>query len=275
MTTPLDRIRLAVAVLAAVSLVPPAARAGVGVALSPASATVAPGSEFTIEVVVPAAGSAFNGFDAVIAYDPAALTFLPESPTTLQQGCLMTGACSAACGNTFHRFSAAGDSVAVNDVLLCNQISLTGPGTIYRLRFLASNSPQVTTLSIRRASFYNAGLFVLPVTRSGATIGIGISLDAPESARGAATSITAAPNPGRGPISLRIRSEFAGRQSLELMDVAGRTVRRFDASFASPGERVLEWDGRDASGAPAPAGVYLARLDAAGRVRFARILLLR
>src|SRR5512143_2432122 len=93
------------------------AHAGVEVALSPASLTVTPGSEFDLEIRVTSAGSSFNGFDAVVGYDPAALTFLPASPLSLQQGCLMTGECSAACGNTFHQFSSGGDSLRVNDVL--------------------------------------------------------------------------------------------------------------------------------------------------------------
>src|SRR5512145_2614324 len=121
-------------VLLALCAVSPA-HAAVRVALTPALQTVAPGSDFDVFVDVTEAGSAFNGFDLVVGYDPAALTFLPLSPTTLQQGCLMTGACSGACGNTFHVFGAAGDSLAVSDVLLCNQFSLTGPGRIYKLRF--------------------------------------------------------------------------------------------------------------------------------------------
>src|SRR5262249_45547425 len=83
--------------------------------------------------------SAFLGFHAVVDFAPAALPLLPASPTTLQQGCLMTGACSAACGNTFHTFTAAGDTAAMSDILICNQITLTGPGHLYQLRFHASS----------------------------------------------------------------------------------------------------------------------------------------
>jgi len=60
-------------------------------------------AEFDLELRVTQAGSAFNGFDADVSFDPSAITFVPLSPTSLQQGSLMT----SACGNTFHRFTAS------------------------------------------------------------------------------------------------------------------------------------------------------------------------
>src|SRR5262245_24090919 len=70
------------------------ARAGVSLSFTPPTLTVAPGAQFDLELTVYPAGSNFNGFDATVAYNPAALTLVPLSPTTQQQGCLMTGACS-------------------------------------------------------------------------------------------------------------------------------------------------------------------------------------
>src|SRR5438445_13890395 len=58
---------------------------GVKVALLPATQTVAPGAEFDLSMEVTVAGSAFNGFDAYIGYDPAALTLIPLSPISLQE----------------------------------------------------------------------------------------------------------------------------------------------------------------------------------------------
>src|SRR5689334_9098007 len=152
------------------------AAAAVSVGLTPASQTVTPGTDFDLFFDSISAGASFNGFDAVISYDPAALTFVPLAPTSLQQGCLMTGSCSAACGSTFHLFNAAGDSLSVSDVLLCDQTFLTGPGHLYKLRFHASSTPQITHVRIRRTSFYNAGVFVTPVSTADAVIGIGITL---------------------------------------------------------------------------------------------------
>src|SRR5436190_23939472 len=97
-------IAFALAALVALASTASPARAAVSVGLTPASQTVTPGTDFDLFIDITSAGSAFNGFDAVVTFNPAALTFLPLAPTTLQQGCLMTGSCSSACGSTFHLF---------------------------------------------------------------------------------------------------------------------------------------------------------------------------
>src|SRR5262249_57742701 len=83
------------ALCAALGLAAPPARAAINVGLVPATQTVTPGSDFDLFIDVTSAGSAFNGFDAVVSFAPAALTFVPLVPSTSQQGCLMTGGCSA------------------------------------------------------------------------------------------------------------------------------------------------------------------------------------
>src|SRR6185503_17145494 len=99
-TTRLRDVGFALGLLAAPVLAGPA-RASVTVALQTASASVAPGADFDVDVTVTQAGSAFNAFDAVVGFDPAALTFVQLAPLSLQEGALMTGAC----GNRFHQFN--------------------------------------------------------------------------------------------------------------------------------------------------------------------------
>ena len=124
---------------------------GVTVALLPTQ-QVAPGATFDVYIQVTQAGSVFNGFDAVIGYDPAALTFVPGSN---EEGPYMTGAC----GNTFHVFRAGAGRDTITDVLLCAGVSLPGPGQLYKLRFQASMTPQVTEVRfLPGLQFYNAGL---------------------------------------------------------------------------------------------------------------------
>lgn len=243
---------------------------GVQAALTPASQNVAPGAEFDIDIAVTQAGSAFNGFEAVVGYNPAALTFLQASPVSQQRGCLMTGACSAACGNTFHTFSAAGDSLKTSLSLLCDQISLTGPGQIYRLHFKASNTAQVTSLTIRRASFYNAGLLVTPVSLTGCTVAIGVNLDAPLPSH-AGLQLRAEPNPFRNAVQLTVESEFAGAQDLRVLDLQGRTIRVLATGPGSAGARQVVWDGTNESGGHVPVGIYLVRLRIGDRVRLTRV----
>lgn len=265
--TPLVAVACA---LAACLLVAPA-MAGVKVGLTPASQTVSPGTDFDVFVDVTQAGSNFNGYDVVVSYDPAALTFLPLAPTSSQQGCLMTGGCSAACGNTFHVFNAAGDSLSVNNVLLCNGISLTGPGHLYKLRFHASNTVQITQVQIRRANFYNAGLFVTPVERAGCTIGIGVTLGVGERTSLATDGIRVEPNPSRGHVRFSPMDAAQGFDELDVVDPQGRLVRHLEPASAATS---LVWDGRDAAGKRMPPGLYLARAKRGPRLWTARVVLL-
>lgn len=253
----------------------PAAAQGVRVALTPAQQTVAPGSEFDVDVQVTQAGSAFNGFTVVVAYDPAALTFVPLAPLTSQQGCLMTGGCSAACGNTFHEFAAGGDSVRATSVLVCNLIALSGPGQVYRLRFRASNTLQITELSFRQARFVNAGLLVTPVLSTGCRVGIGISLDAPTPATTERSDLSAEPNPSSSRVGLTFAASAPGVPDIAVVDVLGRTVRRLEAGRLDRGTHRVVWDGRDDSGQRLPAGVYLVRLRMNGKLQQTRVTLLR
>jgi hypothetical protein len=253
------------------------ARAQVSVRLGTPPITVSPGAEFDLDLLVTAAGSAFNGFDATITYDPSVLTFMPASPISNQQGCLMTGGCSVACGTTFHQFTGGtSDSLNITDVLLCDQTSITGPGQLYRLHFKASSIPQTTHVRFRRAGFYNAGLIVTPVSTSDADIGIGLVAgvgDGPGVST--ALSMRTSPEPARGPVTLAITSAGSGAQTVEIHDVTGRLVRRLTGGWQPSGTRLLLWDGRDDGGAPLPSGVYLATARSAGVVARAHVTLLR
>ncbi len=265
---------LAVALLALT--VTTAARAGsIAVALGTSPMIVAPGAEFDLDVHVTDSNSHFNGFDAVITFDPAALTFMPASPLSSQQGCLMTGACSAACGNTFHNFSAAGDSLKVSDVILCDQVSVVGPGQVYRLHFKASNVQQTTYVRFRRVGFYDAGLRISRVTPTDATVLITNGAAVGDASPAAALTLTASPEPARGPVRFAITARASGPQTVELHDVSGRLVRRLSAGWQPAGARSLAWDGRDEDGAPVPAGVYLATVRTVDGIARTRVTLLR
>ncbi len=254
-----------------------AARAqGITTELHPAIGSVAPGAEFDVDLVVPVAGANFNGFHATFGYDPAALTFLQASPVSAQQGCLMTGACSNACGQTFHLFSAAGDSLCVDLSLMCDQIALSSPGQLYRLHFRASNTDQATYVTTRSATFLNAGRFVNPVTTASSRIVIGSPAGVETGAGGPpALRIRAEPNPARGPVALSLASPRDGVQDVDVLDLSGRMVRRLSAGWQPRGSRQLAWDGADADGARVPAGVYLVRLRASGLLALARVAMIR
>jgi hypothetical protein len=244
---------------------------GVHVALTPSASEVSPGAVFDLELTLTQAGGAINGFDAVIGFDPAALTFIPLAPTTLQQGALMTGAC----GNMFHRFTQEPGKLTIADVMLCAGVSVTGPGQVYRLRFLASNTPQITYVTfLPGLQFYNAGLFVNPAVSTDAVIGIGTSLDAGSGPRGR-FSLEVKPNPARAGTSFVIELDRPAPVRVRVLDVRGRSIRRFEDTAAVAGSRTLRWDGLDAAGRRVPAGMYIVMLEADGRTLTRRLSLVR
>jgi photosystem II stability/assembly factor-like uncharacterized protein len=68
------------------------------------------------------------------------------------------------------------------------------------------------------------------------------------------------PNPSRGAVRLSLELPTATTVEAAIYDVSGRRVSALDSGPSAAGRRMLTWDGRDASGSPAPAGVYFARV---------------
>jgi hypothetical protein len=78
--------------------------------------------------------------------------------------------------------------------------------------------------------------------------------------------LRAIPNPARvgGGVELRVPAPVTGRFDVSLFDVEGRLVRTMSGSGVDV--RAVRWDGRANDGTPVPAGVYVARWEAGGRV---------
>lgn len=249
------------------ALAPCAGAQGVQVAITPADSTVAPGSEFVLRIEVTASGSPFNAYDAVIGFDPGALTFLPASPLGLQEGAYMKNAC----GSTFHRFITGPDSLLLNHSLLCNELALLGPGVVYKLRFRAALTPQTTAVHFRLVQFYNAGFFVNPTVPADAVVRIGVvSATATPPTEGPAR-VRAAPNPCNPGTVLHLWPGASGEQTVRIRDVAGHVLRVLQRGTFGAVQRSLTWDGRDAQGRRLASGVYLVEIEtpagrAAGRV---------
>jgi hypothetical protein len=84
------------------------------------------------------------------------------------------------------------------------------------------------------------------------------------------------PNPFGRSVELRYVVTAAGTEAtLSIFDVGGRHVRTFRPGIVAAGRHRETWDGRDARGAPAPAGVYLCRLRAGGTERAIKLYLAR
>jgi hypothetical protein len=80
---------------------------------------------------------------------------------------------------------------------------------------------------------------------------------------------------GGGRPQLVLAGPGAAQVRLELFDLQGRRVRRLLDAGLPAGERQFAWDGQDEQGHRCAAGLYFARLTAAGARCEARVLLLR
>lgn len=243
---------------------------GVHVGLVPADTIVTPGATFELHLEVTQAGSSFNAYDAVVTYDPAALTFLQMAPLVQQEGSGMRGVC----GNTFHIFTARNDSLIITHVLLCANQFLTGPTRLYNLRFRASTTEQVTMVRIATIQFFRAGFFVNPAFTSPARVQIGTASDAMP-APVPKLQIGAAPNPFNPSTTVRVDAPSEGWQRLTVCDVAGRRLRLLQEGRFVAGTRRVIWDGRADSGQALPSGVYVLHLETPRAAVAGRVVLVR
>jgi hypothetical protein len=237
--------------------------ADVHVAILPSPLIVQPGEIFDVAVTITEQGAPFNGYDAIVGYDPAVLTFLQRSQAE-QEGPLMTQACA----NRFHVFNAnaAQGRLSISHVLLCAGVSVTGPGAVYRLRFQAgAQAAGTTTLALLDGTaLYLAGNYVTPVFMENATIQIGGSTSAPTPAA-SGLALRAAPNPFNPCTTLAFVAAAPEPARLALYDARGQLVRVLLDEVVPAGSRSVNWDGTDSTGRPVAAGVYLARLDVGGQ----------
>ena len=80
------------------------------------------------------------------------------------------------------------------------------------------------------------------------------------------------PNPARGDVALTLELPAAAHLEVGIYDVTGRLVRALHRGAAPAGPFALRWDGADAAGRHAPAGLYFARARAAGASAQARLV---
>ncbi len=84
------------------------------------------------------------------------------------------------------------------------------------------------------------------------------------------------PNPFNPTTTIAYELPAPATVTLAVYDAAGRRVRTLVAGeFVAAGHHEVAWDGRDAGGRLAAAGVYLCRLRAGAAVRTQRMTLLK
>ena len=87
--------------------------------------------------------------------------------------------------------------------------------------------------------------------------------------------LPAAPNPAAGPRELRFQLGRREPVRLEVVDLQGRVVRRLVSGTLEAGAHAYSWDGRNGSGRPVAAGIYLQRLVTAGGPESGKIVVTR
>ena len=238
------------------------AQARVTLALTSPHPIVAPGDSFYVQGEILSADSSFNAFDLIVHYDPAMVTFVQAVPLASQMGSLMTGAC----GTQFHLFNAYSDSAVTDVSLLCSQTFVTGPGTIYKLKFRAKTTLGSAAFQVGASTrFYRAGIIVSDVFTQGVTIRIGDPLVAPGPGAREGSYLLEAPrpNPVRGaePAVVEYSLPAPARVRIEVFDLQGRRATALDVGDSPAGRSLVRW------GVPGlAAGRYELRLVADGRV---------
>ncbi|MGH7742360.1 MAG: Kelch repeat-containing protein, partial [Candidatus Eiseniibacteriota bacterium] len=83
------------------------------------------------------------------------------------------------------------------------------------------------------------------------------------------------PNPSRESSAIDFEVPSQSHVRLAVYDLAGRQVRLIEDAPFAPGRYTRHWDGTDAAGTSAPAGVYFLKLEAPGASLHAKLVRLR
>ena len=78
-------------------------------------------------------------------------------------------------------------------------------------------------------------------------------------------TLSAAPNPAHGKVTVRYAIPAGGHANVTVFDRSGRLVKNLFSGTAGPGQNRMSWDMTDNQGRRVAAGVYFCRLAAAGQ----------
>jgi hypothetical protein len=138
------------------------------------------------------------------------------------------------------------------------------PTDLIRVRFVAADLPQGGAATVEAGIddliAWDQASVVVEVP--GARPAAGLAFRAPR------------PNPTSGEVTLSLELPSPGQVEVGIFDLGGRRVRTLHRGPAEAGMLHMKWDGRDASGRTAAAGLYFVRAFQAGReahTRFVRV----
>jgi len=220
----------------------------------------------------------FNGFGITFQYDPSVVSF-----DSLTPGDLMLDACP----NWFNHLDTTDSTLSYTHIILCNLVSVDGPGRLCTIRFTADNagiSPVMITSDPDR-SFYDAGMYVYPghpdyprqvIFHDGAIVVIDPNADCEEMIEDAGVRLTSIrPNPASSGAEILFELPEPAWVRLEIYDTMGRMVRTLIDDRQTLGMHSTAWNGTDDRGLSVCSGVYFCTMTAGDHQSRRRIVLLR
>ncbi len=237
------------------------ATASVHVSLQPAVSHVAPDSVFKVFIHVDEEGSEFNGYDAVILWDPEILAFVSCQPESL-----------FAQHNQWWVPVVGDGQLSISHVIMQGGVFETGPGPLSSITFRADqlgDSPVVFDLAV----FYRAGFPVEPVYTTDALVVVADPTSGVthlEHPRGFGLHVQ--PNPFSGSAWIRAELESDAPVQLWLHDASGRSLGHLATEATGPAQWPIE---ALTGGSPLPAGVYFLTVRSGGMASTARAVRIR
>jgi hypothetical protein len=234
--------------------------------LLPDTSVVAQGATFDVSFEVDASAHSFNGYEVRIHWNPRTLSLV-----SVHEGSLMTDFCP----NRFTNLSQTDSTVTYTHVVLCNGLSLNGPGVLSRFTFIADSigvSP-LMIFSNPDQTFYDAGRYVNPnhptyprqVVLHDAVVVVAdptSGISSPHASDAGRLEIRITPNPATRSGAIRFGLARETPVRVEVLDVQGRLVWEWGEETAGPGAVDLEWQGIDRNGARVSSGIYFCRVRA-------------
>lgn len=124
-------------------------------------------------------------------------------------------------------------------------------------------------IPLTRQNDTHTGRFDITLNVAPSTTGV----DAGSGAVSNSALLACQPNPFREEARIQYQVATLGRAELSIYDVMGRKIKVLADSVHSPGSYADTWDGRDDSGARAPAGIYACRLRAGNTIHTMNMVL--
>ena len=283
--------------------------ADVSVSFQPTPICAEFGQALTAYVWVDSAGSEFDGYEALIRFDPTVVEYVSTQEDTLLW---------ELCYSTWWFVEPGDSTVFISHVALCGGLTVTGPGALSSITFLAGDAAAETNISFDYIEFYRAGTEVPSESHDGAVFvredcSLAACCDAetgdctllgeddclaagglwyPEwlscepnpcpamEVQDSPVSMDTRLHPGRpdpvlGHTVLNYHLRESGELRIAIFDLTGRCVRQLYDGRAPAGPGMIAWDGKNGDATPVPPGAYFCRLSAEGVVCSQRLLVVR